>query len=609
MYGSDVEHVLNEQGIVFQEKGKELLVDNCIFCNAKEHLYINRYTGVFDCKKCQSQGSFFDLKKSLGIIAGVSGPRENQESTSPLEFEKQKKAIHAHKTLMHNVEFVQQLCEWWGIGVESIKKYKLGICKEYNKLWLTIPTIEDGIVYNIKYRSWIGQEKEFRREKGGASRLFNVDQLNEMSSEYCLILEGEKDSITLLDKGYINVLGNSGGAGTFLPEWLKLLDKFEKIYICFDMDSAGDSGARKLVKRLGLDRCYKITLPTPGSDVNDFFTKEKYTKEEFDLLIEHARLFEVPGVVSMQDGYMELYNMYKDGELVPDVDTPWASLNKKLNGGFFNGDLITLSGPAKSLKTHLSFLIAEHNAKKGLPVLFYELEMKPASLIRRNVPRVMDTPNWAIDELDVLLAMVKQMDLPIYIGKSTGKINIHQVVETIKAVYKRYGIGLVVIDHAHLFSRQTDNIPQKLAELTLMVKQLAVELEIPIILLAQPNKIKSGQRMNYNDIGWSGTFGTDSDAIILLQRRRSDEISRKSIERDLIYSKYGRDLEPSETSFSPVLNVIVDAARQAAGGSIHMWFDESTFALTEFEAHEEFKDDTQQESSKGYSDPNTLFME
>lgn len=583
--GTEVETLLQSQGVTYVKEGTECLLDTCLFCGKAKHLYINSITGMYDCKKCGATGNLYKLKAHFGLINPIA-PLNNLHSLEPLPVDIQQKAIHFRKNLLKDKEKLLELMHWWKISHATIKDRYLGYTVQGGVAWLSIPTIQDGLIYNIKYRSWKGEKKAFRREKGGASVLYNADVLETTNEKWILLNEGEKDVISLLNKGITNTVGNSGGANTFKPEWLSLFDKFERIYICYDVDLAGEQGTRKLIKKLGAERCYTVQLPgkEKGYDVSDYFVKDGHTKEDFENLLLEAKLCDVPGIVTLADGYSELYNRFKTGQDTPTITTPWDRINRILNGGLFDGQLITLGGPAKSMKTNVAYLIGEHNAKKGIPVLIYELEMSAAELAKRNITRVESVPYSMMSPLDVLVTQFKQRNLPIYIGKPSSNLDPDVIVETIRAAYKRYGIGFVVIDHGHIIIRSESHLVEKLGAMVKKIAFLAKELEIPILLLAQPNKSKDTRvRGTYNSLGWSNTFGTDSDVIIMLHRNRSDQLPalEDNTEQEIIQQRMGSALNPQQAAFSPIVHFYIDAARTSVGGYVKLWCDDLFFTMDE----------------------------
>ena len=451
---------------------------------------------------------------------------------------------------------------------------------------MVIPIIAGGVLVNVKYRTWIGYEKDFAREFGGGSALYNIDAIPKMSNDYVVLHEGEKDCITMLDMGFTNVLGNSGGAGTFKGEWYQMLEHFKMIYLAYDGDAAGDKGMRKQVARFGYERCKRIPLP-PDKDINDL-RKEGWTKEQFEELLERAQWFELPGVITMSTAFDELHDRVEQGGNIASILTPWPKVNAIFGGGLFDGTLTTLIGPPKTMKTAVITAIAEHNAKRGYPGLLIELEMMPAELAKRDVSRIMHIPFGMIDPLDVTLTKLAQYGMPLYLTRpGRQRLNWRQCLETIRAAWKRYGITFAIIDHVHFLIR---NVQDKTAELGIIFQELALlskELDIPIIALAQPNKSQDDRvRNTYNDVGWTNAAATDSDLIVVLHRFRSDRIPKENKEElTLIQSMLGRELDRDQESFSPIIHMHVDAGRATTGGHAQLWADPNYFSITEISGY------------------------
>lgn len=76
---------LNEKNISYTERGNELIT-KCLFSNCDQdsregeaHLYFNKETGQYDCKKCGVKGNLLTLKKHFGDSSGT--PRTPKQSS------------------------------------------------------------------------------------------------------------------------------------------------------------------------------------------------------------------------------------------------------------------------------------------------------------------------------------------------------------------------------------------------------------------------------------------------------------------------------------------------------------------------------------------------
>jgi replicative DNA helicase len=113
---------------------------------------------------------------------------------------------------------------------------------------------------------------------------------------------------------------------------------------------------------------------------------------------------------------------------------------------------------------------------------------------------------------------------PLYVDDS-GKMDVSDVVVTIKNWHRKYGIKLVIIDYVQLMldrSMKTKNRTDELASVSRRLKLLAKELNIPIILLAQVNrdceKRGSSKRPFVSDIKDCGAVEQDADIIEFIYR-------------------------------------------------------------------------------------------
>lgn len=98
--------------------------------------------------------------------------------------------------------------------------------------------------------------------KGSRAGLFNGDTL--LSTDKVVICEGEIDAMLLEQMGYPAVC-STGGAGKWEAAWASLFAHVRQIYILYDNDAAGASGALKA--RMTLFRAKKIALPKGIKDV------------------------------------------------------------------------------------------------------------------------------------------------------------------------------------------------------------------------------------------------------------------------------------------------------------------------------------------------------
>ena len=276
---------LTRKNIEFRQTGKELLV-KCLFAecdkNSRQneaHLYFSEETSQYDCKKCGANGNIFDLAKFLGdktkdIALNVSGSSYRSSVSKKVTdiILTNERVTELHTALPDHIRLYLNKR---GIPDVIINQQKLGWGEFYGRFWITIPvTNTEGAYALLKLRKDPEDTSDVSKmmvyPKGAQHQIYGWEMLKGQISDL-VICEGELDRLILLAKGIPAVTG-TGGAGTFKDEWVPHFLKAEKVYICFDSDDAGRTGAVKILSRLleiGHEGVFRIELPDMGDGLKD----------------------------------------------------------------------------------------------------------------------------------------------------------------------------------------------------------------------------------------------------------------------------------------------------------------------------------------------------
>lgn len=169
---------------------------------------------------------------------------------------------------------------------ETIEQFKLG----YYDGWYTIPVYVDRKLKNIIMRRDY-PSKQIKSYKSGVGPLpFNFDIIRFFSTIY--FVEGPTDAISMVQNGFPAVSTNSG-THCWVDSWLAYFTHVKRIYILFDNDKAGHSGATFMAKKLGENRTkiYCFWGFPEKYDANDFFTDKNHTRQDLIDLIEKESKF------------------------------------------------------------------------------------------------------------------------------------------------------------------------------------------------------------------------------------------------------------------------------------------------------------------------------
>jgi len=526
-------------------RGQEVVVKYCPFCRNfgvdpyehPYHLYVNRYTGKFHCKICNSAGDFSKLKDAFGIVSRLKVSRPQAFNVTYDD------VLKWHMNLLGDEEAKEYLFSR-RISPRTIKHFRLGVTEKYGRKVIAIPyfhpTQRDSfgkrVVVAVKYRAL--SDKVYFAETGSNLRdfLFNHEILLDDNVKEVVITEGEMDALSLFSVGYENVLSLSSGvshasSGDFIDD----LKKKEKVVICFDNDSEGRKAVRELAKRLDY-KCVHVKLPNGFKDLNEYFThKDEQGNYVYDLnsfLSLKQEEVHIENVVPLSKAVEVLYDDEVGEPVLFQIFTPWENMNAILrNGkGITEGDLVIMSGFPKVGKTTLLIQWTCYLARIGIPVLFYCLEMKK----RKLVPKFISA--WLREEYledpDQIL-QVKESDPPIYIVDSSSEKSQKEVFELIREAVKRYGIKVVVFDNLHFLVSGVSNVQAEVASIIKKFKLLAEELSVAMFVVAHvTKKVDESNPPTSSDLRDSGMIRANADYVFVLHRKR---IAREGIDGSKIW--------------------------------------------------------------------------
>jgi hypothetical protein len=276
----ELTELLRTNNLDYREHGEELIM-SCPFndCDAdshgnEAHFYINKSTGLYDCKKCGEKGNLLTLKRHFG----TEPARPKLPKRLPASLDKQ--VAMYHDTMPNDIR--DYLRDERLLSDEIIDYFQLGYMERKDGRWITIPvTDRDGTVLYIKLRkdpiSPVDSRPKYK-STGGEASIFNAQILRD-KPDALVICEGEFDCMVLRSMG-IPAICSTAGAGTFKSEWIGQLNYVRELYVLLDNDDAGIKGADSLIASLTAahpsSSVLRVTLPREvgeHGDVTDFFHK------------------------------------------------------------------------------------------------------------------------------------------------------------------------------------------------------------------------------------------------------------------------------------------------------------------------------------------------
>ena len=245
-----------------------------------------------------------------------------------------------------------------------------------------------------------------------------------------------------------------------------------------------------------------------------------------------------------------------DEVVTRNIDIIDSKFNKTLNTGLSTGlaDLDKLirglrkktvtivAGLPGSGKTTLGLQIAQHIACTGLGVgMVFSLEMPEEELGNRALAslgsvdlRVLDNGQLLDEDWPRLTSAVnKIMDKPLYVSDKSG-LTVPRIRSICRQVKRKHGLDVVVIDYIGLIGSdgKAFNRTAELGKISTGIVNIAKELDVPVILLAQLNRDSTkrpGKKPIASDLRDSGQIEADAHCIILVHRDMESEEGQNGV--------------------------------------------------------------------------------
>ena len=235
---------------------------------------------------------------------------------------------------------------------------------------------------------------------------------------------------------------------------------------------------------------------------------------------------EMPEVLDSVMGELD-ERMANGGCQLTGIDTGFPPLNDLLLG-WNKGTLNALGARPGEGKTALLVYSMLHAAAQGIPTVIISLESRAENLTERILigKTGIDPYDWRRGRLDTGQREAVEQErrglnhLPLRIFDS-GYITTEEACVLIKSLHAEGKCELVGIDYMQLFneSKNSGNREQEVAKNSRLLKLLAMNLNIPVVLLCQLNReVMNNERQipRLENIRESGSIEQDGDTVTLL---------------------------------------------------------------------------------------------
>ena len=212
------------------------------------------------------------------------------------------------------------------------------------------------------------------------------------------------------------------------------------------------------------------------------------------------------------------------------LSTGWADLDRDVNG-LRAGQLVVVGARPSVGKSVIAANMAAATCAHGVGVHFASLEMTRREVMQRMIAaqatiELDRVVGHRLDDGDWNRVARKQAEIsawPLWVD-DTPQQSLLQIRARARTTKRRMGLGLLVVDYLQLMAPRDRRVPreQQVGELSEGLKNLAKELEVPIVALAQLNRgsaERQDKRPVMSDLRESGRIEADADHVWLLHRQ------------------------------------------------------------------------------------------
>ena len=354
------------------------------------------------------------------------------------------------------------------------------------------------------------------------------------------------------------------------------------------------------------DMAIRRELISVGKDIADKAHRMDVTSEPKEQIVEaEQKLYQLAEQGQADSGFQSFLRAvtdavnvanaaYQRGGGMAGISTGLIDMDKML-GGLHKSDLIILAGRPSmgktSLATNIAFNVAKAYKKGAMPdgsegavdggvVGFFSLEMSAEQLAGRILAEASEISSHKIRQGDMseeefrrFVDAAKTLEAcPLYID-DTAAIPIAQLAARARRLKRTHGLDVLIIDYLQLVRGTSDNRVQEIGEISMGLKAIAKELDIPVIALSQLSRqveSRDDKRPQLSDLRESGSIEQDADVVMFVYRGEYYKEREKPGEEDLAaMEKWVEDMERLHGK----AEVIIGKQRHGPIGTVELAFE------------------------------------
>ena len=230
------------------------------------------------------------------------------------------------------------------------------------------------------------------------------------------------------------------------------------------------------------------------------------------------------------------------GEPTGDLPTGYTGWDRLLGGGLHPGTLTLVASRPGVGKSIILARIAAHALQQHVSTLLCSLEMPGREVAARIVHqeigldyRQLTDKNWAAFST----SLKPLREWPFWVD-DTPELTVEDLRTKSRRLYAQHHLGLLLLDYvqlAHTY-RPLNKRYQEIGRITRLLKQLALELDIPIVAASQLGRDAALRRPTLGDLRESGNQEQDADIVLFLYPPNGTAQATPLVKTEFILAKH-----------------------------------------------------------------------
>jgi twinkle protein len=331
--------------------------------------------------------------------------------------------------------------------------------------------------------------------------------MDDVTGDKMIIVEGEIDKLSLEVAGFLHAVSVPDGAPSptaknyaskfeFLENCEEFLKGMRKFILAVDNDEPGKVLEEELARRLGRERCERVTWPEGCKDANDVLLK--CGKDKLRECVKLSRPYPISGVFEVTDIYIDIHNLYSQG-IQRGALPGWKPLDALYS--VRAGEWTVITGiPGSGKSEVVDAMMVNLALSEGWTFAIFSPENQP---VQRHAAKLAEkyigkpfykndfVPRMEPHELEKAAKFLHKHF--VFVSPNDDELTIDAVLEKIRQMVLRRGVKGAVIDPWNELDHQrpggiteTEYISAAITK----IRRFARECNIHIWLVAHPTKLQ-----------------------------------------------------------------------------------------------------------------------